>query len=72
MLLNSCILFYLFIKCACVHVIAGVDETVVVTLKFSKNRMAVFTCSSGIQLPNDAIIVGTKGTIRVGHDNRAA
>ncbi|KAK2853566.1 hypothetical protein Q5P01_006227 [Channa striata] len=43
----------------------GVDETVVVTLKFSKNRMAVFTCSSGLQLPNDAIIVGTKGTIRV-------
>ncbi|XP_045887831.1 trans-1,2-dihydrobenzene-1,2-diol dehydrogenase isoform X2 [Micropterus dolomieu] len=35
----------------------GVDETVVVTLKFSKNRMAVFTCSSCMQLPNDAIIV---------------
>ncbi|XP_069030532.1 trans-1,2-dihydrobenzene-1,2-diol dehydrogenase [Embiotoca jacksoni] len=43
----------------------GVDETVVVTLKFSKNRMAVFTCSSGIKLPNDAIVVGTKGTIQV-------
>ncbi|KAM9860934.1 trans-1,2-dihydrobenzene-1,2-diol dehydrogenase [Aulostomus maculatus] len=43
----------------------GVDETVVVTLKFSNNRMAVFTCSSGLQLPNDAIIVGTKGTIRI-------
>ncbi|XP_029313328.1 trans-1,2-dihydrobenzene-1,2-diol dehydrogenase [Cottoperca gobio] len=42
----------------------GVDETVVVTLKFSKNRMAVFTCSSSVKLPNDAIIVGTKGTIR--------
>ncbi|KAG7482144.1 trans-1,2-dihydrobenzene-1,2-diol dehydrogenase-like [Solea senegalensis] len=46
----------------------GVDETVVVTLKFSKNRFAVFTCSSRIPLPNDAIIIGTKGTIRVpGH-----
>lgn len=45
--------------------IVGVDETVVVTLKFSQNRMAVFTCSSGMQLPNDAIIVGTKGTIQV-------
>ncbi|XP_058485335.1 trans-1,2-dihydrobenzene-1,2-diol dehydrogenase [Solea solea] len=46
----------------------GVDETVVVTLKFSKSRFAVFTCSSRIQLPNDAIIIGTKGTIRVpGH-----
>ncbi|KAL6113394.1 dhdh [Pungitius sinensis] len=43
----------------------GVDETVVVTMKFSKNRMAVFTCSSGVQLPNDAIIVGTKGSIRI-------
>lgn len=54
------------------YVIAGVDDTVVVTLKFSKNRMAVFTCSSGMQLPNDAVIVGTKGTIRVGHLSRAA
>lgn len=49
-----------------VYVTVGVDETVVVTLKFSKNRMALFTCSSAVQLPNDAIIVGTKGTIRVG------
>ncbi|XP_023188777.1 trans-1,2-dihydrobenzene-1,2-diol dehydrogenase-like isoform X1 [Xiphophorus maculatus] len=43
----------------------GVDETVVVTLKFSEKRMAVFTYSSSIQLPNDAIIVGTKGTIQI-------
>ncbi|XP_049574445.1 trans-1,2-dihydrobenzene-1,2-diol dehydrogenase-like isoform X2 [Syngnathus scovelli] len=42
----------------------GVDETLVVTLKFSKNRMAVFTSSSGLQLYNDAIVVGTKGLIR--------
>uniref|UniRef100_A0A3Q3X8B6 Trans-1,2-dihydrobenzene-1,2-diol dehydrogenase n=1 Tax=Mola mola TaxID=94237 RepID=A0A3Q3X8B6_MOLML len=47
---------------------SGVDETVVVTLKYSKNRMAVFTCSSGLKLPNDAIIVGTKGIIRVGYN----
>lgn len=46
--------------------VAGADETVVVTLKFSGNRMAVFTCSASMALPNDAIIVGTKGTIRVG------
>uniref|UniRef100_A0A3Q4GTC2 Trans-1,2-dihydrobenzene-1,2-diol dehydrogenase n=1 Tax=Neolamprologus brichardi TaxID=32507 RepID=A0A3Q4GTC2_NEOBR len=32
---------------------------------YSKNRMAVITCSSGVQLPNDAIIMGTKGTVRV-------
>ncbi|XP_041796764.1 trans-1,2-dihydrobenzene-1,2-diol dehydrogenase [Chelmon rostratus] len=43
----------------------GVDETVVVTLKFSKDRMAVFTCSASMLLPNDAVIVGTKGSIRV-------
>ncbi|XP_053722791.1 trans-1,2-dihydrobenzene-1,2-diol dehydrogenase [Synchiropus splendidus] len=43
----------------------GVDETVVVTLKFSKNRMAVFMCSSTILLPNEAMIVGTKGNIRI-------
>lgn len=47
------------------HSITGVDETVIVTLKFSEKRMAVFTYSSSIQLPNDAIIVGTKGTIQV-------
>ncbi|KAM4744632.1 trans-1,2-dihydrobenzene-1,2-diol dehydrogenase-like [Anableps anableps] len=43
----------------------GVDETVIVTLKFSENRMAVFTYSSSMKLPNDAIIVGTKGTIQI-------
>lgn len=43
------------------------DETVVAILKYSKNRMAVITCSSGVKLPNDAIIMGTKGTVRVGH-----
>ncbi|KAM9366257.1 trans-1,2-dihydrobenzene-1,2-diol dehydrogenase [Symphorus nematophorus] len=43
----------------------GVDETVVVTLKFSNNRMAVFTSSSALHLPNDAVIVGTKGMIKV-------
>ncbi|XP_061567213.1 trans-1,2-dihydrobenzene-1,2-diol dehydrogenase-like [Cololabis saira] len=43
----------------------GVDEAVVVTLKFSRNRMAVFTCSAGVELPNDAVIAGTKGIIKV-------
>ncbi|XP_061922989.1 trans-1,2-dihydrobenzene-1,2-diol dehydrogenase [Entelurus aequoreus] len=43
----------------------GVDETVAVTLKFSNGRLAVFTCSSGLQLRNDAFIVGTKGNIRI-------
>ncbi|XP_047437004.1 trans-1,2-dihydrobenzene-1,2-diol dehydrogenase-like [Mugil cephalus] len=43
----------------------GVDETMVVTMKFSNNRMAVFTCSVGIQMPKNIIIVGTKGTIHI-------
>lgn len=46
--------------------VLGVDEGMVVTLKFSRNRMAVFTCSIAVELPNDAVIIGTKGTIRVG------
>ncbi|XP_014911131.1 uncharacterized protein LOC106961727 isoform X3 [Poecilia latipinna] len=43
----------------------GVDETVAVILRYSKNRMAMFTCSAGVELHSDAIIVGTKGTIQV-------
>ncbi|KAM6980431.1 trans-1,2-dihydrobenzene-1,2-diol dehydrogenase [Aplochiton taeniatus] len=43
----------------------GVDESMVVSLKFSRGRMATFTCSLAVELPNDAIIAGTKGTIRV-------
>lgn len=53
------------------HVVTGVDETVVVSFKFSKNRMAVLTCSACVQLPNEAIIVSTKGTIKVGHYSQA-
>lgn len=41
------------------------DETVIVSLKFSGNRLAVFTCSTSFLLPNDAIVIGTKGTIKV-------
>ncbi|XP_061524694.1 trans-1,2-dihydrobenzene-1,2-diol dehydrogenase-like [Phycodurus eques] len=43
----------------------GVDETVAVTLKFSKGRMAVITSSSGLELDNDAVIMGTEGKIRI-------
>lgn len=56
---------YFFISHVIVFVL-GVDEGMVVTLKFSRNRMAVFTCSVAVELPNNAVIVGTKGTIRVG------
>ncbi|XP_038158904.1 trans-1,2-dihydrobenzene-1,2-diol dehydrogenase-like [Cyprinodon tularosa] len=43
----------------------GVDETVIVSLKYSEKKMAVCTFSSSMQLPNEAIIVGTKGTIQI-------
>ncbi|XP_048095276.1 trans-1,2-dihydrobenzene-1,2-diol dehydrogenase-like isoform X1 [Alosa alosa] len=43
----------------------GVDGTMVIVLKFSGNRMAVCTCSITMMLTNDAVIVGSKGTIKV-------
>ncbi|XP_018600746.2 trans-1,2-dihydrobenzene-1,2-diol dehydrogenase-like [Scleropages formosus] len=43
----------------------GVDETMMITLKFSRNRLAVITCSIAMELPNDALIFGTKGTIKI-------
>ncbi|XP_043092157.1 trans-1,2-dihydrobenzene-1,2-diol dehydrogenase isoform X2 [Puntigrus tetrazona] len=43
----------------------GVDEAMVVTLKFSGQRLAVCSCSIAAELPNEALIVGTQGTIKV-------
>lgn len=43
----------------------GVDQSVAVTLKYSKNRMAVFTCSSVVELQNDAVIGGSKGFMKI-------
>ncbi|CAL8243380.1 unnamed protein product [Lota lota] len=43
----------------------GVDECMVVTLKYSGNRMAVCMCTNAVELPNDAVISGTKGSVRV-------
>ncbi|XP_061733533.1 trans-1,2-dihydrobenzene-1,2-diol dehydrogenase-like isoform X1 [Nerophis ophidion] len=43
----------------------GVDETLVTNMKFSKDRLAVFTSSTGLKLANDALVVGTKGSIRI-------
>ncbi|XP_031424462.1 trans-1,2-dihydrobenzene-1,2-diol dehydrogenase [Clupea harengus] len=42
-----------------------VDEAMVVTLRFSRGRMAVCRCTVTTELPNDAVISGTKGSIRV-------
>ncbi|XP_051512015.1 trans-1,2-dihydrobenzene-1,2-diol dehydrogenase-like isoform X2 [Myxocyprinus asiaticus] len=43
----------------------GVDEGMIITLKFSGHRMAVCTCTIAAELPNEAIIVGSKGTIKI-------
>lgn len=44
---------------------SGVDESVVVAMKFSGNRMAFCAFSISARLPNDAVIAGTKGSIKV-------
>uniref|UniRef100_A0AAV2LQM3 Trans-1,2-dihydrobenzene-1,2-diol dehydrogenase n=1 Tax=Knipowitschia caucasica TaxID=637954 RepID=A0AAV2LQM3_KNICA len=44
---------------------SGVDESVVVALKFSRNRMAFCAFSISARLPNDAVICGTEGSIKV-------
>uniref|UniRef100_A0A8C6LF08 Trans-1,2-dihydrobenzene-1,2-diol dehydrogenase n=1 Tax=Nothobranchius furzeri TaxID=105023 RepID=A0A8C6LF08_NOTFU len=42
---------------------SGVDESVIVVMKFSRKRMAVCAFSIAAQLPNDAIISGTEGSV---------
>lgn len=59
------------VKQCLMSAVAGADETVIVTLKFSGNRLAVFTGSSSFLLPNEAVVVGTKGTIKVGFRTKA-
>lgn len=44
---------------------SGVDESVVVVMKFSRKRIAFCTFSIAARLPNDAFISGTKGSIQV-------
>uniref|UniRef100_A0A3Q3F2K1 Trans-1,2-dihydrobenzene-1,2-diol dehydrogenase n=1 Tax=Labrus bergylta TaxID=56723 RepID=A0A3Q3F2K1_9LABR len=55
------------LNCVCAYLYVYRQDTVIVTLKFSRNRMAVFICSSGWKLVNDAVNVGTKGIIK-GHN----
>ncbi|XP_075907697.1 trans-1,2-dihydrobenzene-1,2-diol dehydrogenase-like [Nelusetta ayraudi] len=44
---------------------SGVDETVVVVMRFSRNRMAVCSFSIGARFPNDAVISGTEGSLKI-------
>lgn len=43
----------------------GVDGTAVMVLKFSGNRLAISTCSITTTLSCEAVISGTKGTIKI-------
>ncbi|KAM3607862.1 uncharacterized protein V6R79_015330 [Siganus canaliculatus] len=45
----------------------GVDGTAILVLRFSGNRLAICTCSITMMLTCDALIAGTKGTIKVPH-----
>ena len=43
----------------------GVDYDFAAALQFKNNRSATIASQSLVQLPNEAVIVGTKGSIRV-------
>lgn len=43
----------------------GVDESMNAIFKYDDGKMATLTSHSRIDLPNEGIIIGTKGTIRV-------
>ena len=45
--------------------VAGVDESVFVTLHFSNNRVAQFSSSIRLNLSQGARIVGSKGRLEV-------
>ncbi|XP_072281695.1 trans-1,2-dihydrobenzene-1,2-diol dehydrogenase-like [Pyxicephalus adspersus] len=43
----------------------GVDETVTIILQYSGKRQAILTCTLVTQMPNQAVICGTKGMIQI-------
>ncbi|XP_069803806.1 trans-1,2-dihydrobenzene-1,2-diol dehydrogenase-like [Dendropsophus ebraccatus] len=43
----------------------GVDETVTIILQYSGKRQAIITCSLATEMPNQAVISGTKGMIQI-------
>ncbi len=43
----------------------GVDELAAVTLKYPGERVAQLTCTTCLALPNEAIVVGTKGMLKL-------
>ena len=57
---HHCMLFY-----HCSFTVLGVDEFAAITLKYSGQRVAQLSCSVGVDLVNDALVVGTKGTLKL-------
>lgn len=43
----------------------GVDVSMTAILKYENNRSATISSSSVAQYPNEAIVIGTKGTIKI-------
>ncbi|KRT81047.1 hypothetical protein AMK59_6050 [Oryctes borbonicus] len=43
----------------------GTDDTAAAVIVYPNNKIAVMSCSTKVLLPNEAIVVGTKGTIRI-------
>lgn len=44
---------------------SGVDEQAAITLHYGDGAMAVLTCGSRVGMPQEALIAGTEGTIRI-------
>ena len=49
---------------------SDVDESVSVIITYAGGRTAVLSTHSRVKLPNDAVIIGTKGTITVSGENK--
>lgn len=43
----------------------GVDDFAAITLKYSGERVAQLTCTIGMNLSREAVVVGTKGTLKL-------
>ena len=50
------------------YYLQGVDETFNATLKYSNGRVGNVYSSMRCDLPNEGVVVGTKGTIKVWYE----
>lgn len=65
-------LLALYIKCmylvwvlTVLCVLPGVDEFAAITLKYSGERVAQISCSIGVNLVSEAVVIGTKGKLKL-------